>query len=57
MKRTLLPVYIIVNGLFRGVLRISDEAQSACTVECTAILVVFDLACHLFLFSEYRSYI
>ena len=53
MKRTLLPVYIIVNGLFRGVLRISDEAQRVCTVECTAILVAFDLVYHLS--SEYRN--
>ena len=35
---TLLPLYIIVNSFFRGVLRIIDEAQRVCNVKCTAII-------------------
>ena len=44
---TLLPLinsYNTVNGLFRGTLCVSDEAQHVCTIECSAILVVFDLS-------------
>ena len=44
MYSTLLPMYIIANSLFRGLLRFSYEAQRCVTVDCTAILVVFDLA-------------
>ena len=37
MYINLLPIYILVNGLFRGVLRVllrvSDEDQRVCTVE------------------------
>ena len=38
MYRSLLPVYIITNVLFRGVLPISNEAQRIFTVECTAVI-------------------
>ena len=44
MYITLLPLCIVVNGLYRGLLRHNDEAECVCNVDFTSIIGVVVLA-------------
>ena len=51
----MLPIYIVVNDLFRGVLRVvlrlSDEAQRVCTVECVGLPLHIVISITTFLYN------